>query len=136
MKEITSDNKVYAIVDNINSLEDGVTWYGKESDYIQVCRQNFDTGKKFATHRHIDRPREIPKTQEVLIVINGGLSVTIYDNDKNLIDTQVITPAGVIIFYDGYHGFEALSPTTVFYEVKHGQFVGVEQDKELLDATD
>lgn len=132
MKEIRHNDKLYAIIDDISTLKDGVTWYGGDEDYLQVCRQNFDKGKVFKTHKHKERPREIPKTQEAIIVINGFLKVWVYDNDKNLIAEDIISPAGVGIFYDGFHGFETLSPLTVFYEIKHGQFVGVEQDKEIF----
>jgi hypothetical protein len=45
-------------------------------------------------------------------------------------DRAILKAGDFIMLYDGGHGFKVLQDNTVFIEVKNGQFVTVEQDKD------
>jgi len=136
LKEITSNNKLYAIYDNLADVKNGALWYGDKEQPLQACRQAFNSGKEFRIHRHIERPRTINKTQEGLVVVSGGICVSVFDNNKLFLEEAYILRGGIIILYDGFHNLKVVLENTIFYEFKPGQFVGVEQDKEFYDRTD
>ena len=132
MKKIESEGKVYAIYDHIGNPKNEAVWYGKDEDYMQASKMGYDIDREFKTHRHLFRPRTIPHTQEVMVVVSGCLEATIYDENKNLLDKCLLYNGSIIVLYSGYHGFRTMCDNTVFYEIKHGNFVGVEKDKEYL----
>lgn len=132
MKKVISKDKVYAIYDHIGNPKNEVVWYGEKEDYIQASKMGFDIDREFRTHKHIPRPRELPQTQEVMVVMSGCLEAKIYDEDKNLLDTCLLYNGSILIVYRGYHGYRTMADNTVFYEIKHGQFVGVKEDKVYL----
>jgi len=132
VKVIKSDNKVYAIYDHIGNLKNEAVWYGEEKDFLQASKMAYDMDKLFRVHRHKIRPREIPKTQEAIVVISGCLEATVYDNDKKMLGSFLLYDGSMGLFLDGFHGFKVMCDDTTFYEIKHGTFVGVEADKEFL----
>jgi len=132
MKKVSLKDKVYAIYDHVDNPKNEVTWYGEKEDYLQASKMGFDVDREFRTHKHIPRPREIPYTQEAIVVISGVLEAKVYDDNKNILSTFLLYNGSIGIFYHGYHGFKSMADNTVFYEIKHGQFVGVKEDKVYL----
>ena len=136
MKKVSSNNKVYAIYDHIGNLKNEVMWYGEPEDFLQAAKMGYDVDKTFRTHRHVPRKRTIPKTQEAFIVVAGCLEVSIYDDNKKHISDILLYNGSICILYAGFHGARVMCNGTVFYEVKHGQFTSVKEDKEFYDTTD
>ena len=91
--------------------------------------------KEFKPHMHPDRPREVTKTQEVLMILNGSLEVKFFDFDKKLIFEGVIKSGNVVVSYYGWHGFNVIEDDTVMLEVKVGSYMvsSWREDKILLE---
>ena len=74
-------------------------------------------------------------TAETMIVVRGQLKLTIYDDDKGIIEECVLNPSvgnyGYHIPKGVWHGVEVLAPNTVMFEVKEGPFTPL-ADKEIL----
>ena len=132
MKKIESKGKLYAIYDHMWNPKNEVVWYGEKEDYIQAAKMGYDIDREFKTHRHLFRPRTIPYTQEAIVVVNGCLEASIYNENKTLLDKCLLYNGSIIVLYRGYHGYRVMCDNTIFYEIKHGDFVGVEKDKEYL----
>ena len=58
------------------------------------------------------------------------MKVTFYTLEKLEFCYRVLSQGDFIMLFDGGHGFEVLQNDTVFIEVKNGQFVDTETDKE------
>lgn len=78
-----------------------------------------EPGTKVEIHHH--------PVDEMLIVIRGAIKAILVDDDKNVIDAQVIRPAdgvyGVQLPKNVWHTIECLEPDTCMFEVKEGPFV-------------
>ena len=136
MKKVSSKGKIYAIYDHIGNLKEETVWYSRDDDFLQAAKMGYDKDKEFKTHIHIPRPREIPKTQEAIVVVSGCLEASIYDYDKELISRFLLYNGSIGVFFHGFHGYRVMCDNTIFYEIKHGQFVGVKEDKVFYDTAD
>lgn len=127
-------------------IPDSTSWYGKETEPLQGSVMYYPHGKTFRTHKHIMNPRLINRTQEVFIVIEGELTVDIYEEGLNDIGGEIkeikgkfysklgslTAKAGESIFV--WAGFHKITLKGIAYEIKAGQFNGViSDDKEFLD---
>jgi len=74
-------------------------------------------------------------TAETMIIVRGQLKLTIYDDDKNILEECVLNPSagryGYHLPKGVWHGVEVLAPNTVMFEVKKRPFTPL-ADKEIL----
>lgn len=133
MKKIEKNGVIYAVYDSLDTLEKGSVWYGEDKEWLQVSRMQHDRGKVVLAHIHKLRPRTIEHTQECLIDIRGSAKASIYDKDKNFLDSFILKTGDIVVFYRGYHGLEVLEDGTVYFEIKNGPFTGINEDKEFID---
>ena len=129
MKTVSKNDEVYAILITNDSIKDGSEWFGNQIESLQASRMSYPKGKSFKVHYHILNPRTIKRTQESFIVISGKISVAVYGNSGELLDTLVASAGEAIIVYRGGHGVKILEDS-VCYEIKAGQFSYVSEDKE------
>ncbi len=133
MKKIEKNGIIYAVYDSLDTLDKkGPVWYGEDKEWLQVSRMHHDQGKTVLAHMHKFRPRTVEHTQECLIGIKGSAKASIYDKDKNLIDSVILTSGDTVSFFRGYHSLEVLEDGTVYFEIKNGPFTGIDEDKEFL----
>jgi len=128
MKEITSDNILYAIHEDGLFMEGGSVWFGDPERGLQIQRMCYHEGKTFQLHRHVKRPRKIEHTEECFVVLQGNLSAKIYNDDKVLIADLILREGDMLVCYRGWHEFKVLEDYTVCFEIKNGPYSG--EDKE------
>lgn len=121
---------VYAIFGDVHALSQGTTFIGAEDERLQFSVLRYDKGKILQNHIHKYRPRVIEKTQEAWVVLSGSATAHVFNEEKENIYSEVITAGQFFISYRGGHGYEILSDDTIVIELKLGDFIGVEQDKE------
>lgn len=131
VKEVKKDNELLALFIP-NDFELGTKFFSPAQEMIQVGRICCDLGKEFKAHRHKPRPRTVPHTQEVMVLISGSLNCNIYDMNKEFIDSFILSPGDLGVFFNGGHEYQSLSDNTFVYEIKHGPFLSVEVDKEYI----
>ena len=88
-------------------------------DKVQRFINCMEPGTKVEIHHH--------PVDEMLIVIRGAIKAILVDDDKNIIDSQVIRPTdgvyGVQLPKNVWHTIECLESGTCMFEVKEGPFV-------------
>lgn len=103
-----------------------------DHEYLQVAAKFLRKGFVVKPHKHKKIIRETHITQEAWIFLSGSVRATFYDLDgtKSL---EVVLGAGdcALMFYGG-HGFDVLEDNTLFYEIKTGPYMGIENDKESI----
>lgn len=123
MHEIKHNGKTLAIIDGVQNFDVGLAFYGTADDYIQVGRFRYDAGKVLRDHRHIARPRMVEKTQEILIVLRGGVQATTFAEEGSLVvDSRELKEGDFFISYWGGVGFRVLTDDTRLIEIKPGPF--------------
>jgi len=125
MNEIKdTKGKVLAIVDNFNSVQKGISFYGEKEDFIQVGAFRHDTGYEMKAHRHLlQHNPPIRKSQELLYVCKGSAKVSIYDEEDKFVTDVTISSGDYIISFWGGIGATILEDDTILIEPKTGPFV-------------
>ncbi len=136
MREIAHNGNILAVIDNTNDVYPwGLSFYGSKASAVQVGRFRYDQGRKLRAHRHIRRPRQIEKTQEILIVMRGSVKITTYaETGKEIIDVATLVSGEYYILYDGGVGIEILEDDTRLLEIKPGTYEVTDDnlERELL----
>ena len=88
-------------------------------DKVQRMFNAMEPGTIVPIQRHRD-------TAETMIVVRGQLKLTIYDDDKNILEECVLNPSagnyGYHIPKGVLHGLEVLAPNSVMFEVTEGPY--------------
>ena len=131
MKDIKYGDFFVATTGNISEIQQGKTFSTNPADPLQYGLFKLPLGEILQRHIHKSRPRLTPhKTMEFLYIVSGKMKVTFYTLEKLEFCYRVLSTGDFIMLFDGGHGFEVLQKDTVFIEVKSGQFVDTETDKE------
>ncbi len=110
----------------------GLNFISSDSDYQQVGVWSYDKGKRLEPHIHLNAPRTVSHTQEVLFVKQGRLRADVYTTKRALLKSVVLKKGDVMILLNGGHGYEILEDDTRVLEVKNGPYVGPEKDRERI----
>jgi cupin fold WbuC family metalloprotein len=74
---------------------------------------------------------------EFFIVLQGAIGIVIFDDQKNVIQTEQLTAGGPLCGLElaegTFHTIVALAPNTVMFELKEGPYVP-STDKDFLDG--
>jgi mannose-6-phosphate isomerase-like protein (cupin superfamily) len=128
---IQHNNKVLAIIIGKDFKKEGIEFFTPDDFSQQLAYMNRPHGYVIPPHVHNIVPREVTLTQEVLFIRNGKVRVDFYDDDKNYLESIIVSTGDVILLAAGGHGFEMLEPTEMI-EVKQGPYCG-EADKVRFD---
>ena len=88
-------------------------------DKVQRMLNAMVPGTVIPIQRHRD-------TAETMMVMRGLLKITIYDDEKNIVEQCILNPLdgnyGYHIPKGVWHGVEVIEPNTVMFEVKEGPY--------------
>ena len=131
MYTVKHDGVLIAAGGCASDIEEGLHFFGDGSEMLQWGTMLYEKGKILQPHIHKEVNRQVKHiTQEFRYIIEGCLEVTLYTQKEEIVETRVLNAGDFICTYNGGHGFKVLSDSTKFIEVKHGPFIGVEEDKE------
>ena len=127
VKEILWNDKLLALIVSHSYNKDGISFFTPDDLSQQLAYMNHPKGKVIEPHVHNIVKREVHYTQEVLFIRKGKLRVDFYNENRDYIESHILTAGDVILLASGGHGFEALEELEMF-EVKQGPYAG-EGDK-------
>ena len=132
MQEVKKDGILYAIHFSLDNMPNGFNWHGTKDDTMQLATRKYkgEIGKKLRNHWHEKIVREVNKTQECMILIEGKMKARVYDKNNILLKEMDMRPGDCVIFYTGGHGYTVCSDRFMAYEVKAGKYV--DDMKEIL----
>jgi len=122
-QEFRSNQQLIAVLCSVSvySKPDSADFITERGHSIQVGVLCKSAGEIVKAHQHLPEQKVVRGCQEVLIVTEGELQVTIYDTDHNFVGTTVIYPHQIFIQYVGGHKFEVLDDVQ-FIEIKQGPY--------------
>lgn len=132
MKEIMFGKKVVARYITQDDIKDGLNFYSKEEEYIQVGAWKYERGKELQAHIHNQVERSIDRTNEVLYVISGSVEAVIYNMEQDEIDRLVINQGEILVLLECGHGYKILADDTKVLEIKNGPYLGAEKDRKRI----
>ena len=115
------NNNTLATVIRFNDITSGKNFITDNESEFQLATFGLEENTVIERHYHPNQNRDIMKTTEVLVVLNGELMIEIYDNDLNLVDQVLLGEKDTIAFIDGGHGITC-NAETKFIEVKQGPY--------------
>ncbi|MFH0809613.1 MAG: hypothetical protein V2A77_03965 [Pseudomonadota bacterium] len=80
-------------------------------------------GYSIDPHVHLIADRNIKLTQEVLFVKKGKIRVDLYSNQREFIQSEILSGGEVILLASGGHGFTMLEESEII-EVKQVPYAG------------
>ena len=132
LKEIVKDGKRYGILAKNKNFPDGLHFYTKDTDFIQVGTWNYNKCQMLKAHSHKVYKRESDITQELVFVKSGSLMVRIFDDNADGFFQEILNQGDFLILFSGGHSYEILENNTEVLEVKNGPYPGLENDKRIL----
>lgn len=111
---------------------DGLSFFSKDDEYIQVGIWGYSAGKELKAHIHNEVTREVLWTQEVIFVRKGKIRANIYDTKEQKIAELEVGAGDIIILLRGGHGYDIIEDGTQVLEVKNGPYVGADLDRRRL----
>jgi hypothetical protein len=104
----------------------------EDEEFLQVGTWRYDNGQQLRAHVHNIVPREIDRTNEVVIVLQGSMAARIFDEERHLVETVTVRHGEFLILMNGGHDYTILENDTRILEIKNGPFLGKEIDKTLF----
>jgi len=128
--QIKKDDQVFAIVLRREFARPGVHFFTPGEFSQQLGMLIHSKGKVIDRHRHKHVRREIHRTQEVLVVLEGRIEIEIYTEDGHLLKTLRLKAGDTVLLAAGGHKVKVLEEAKII-EVKQGPYAGY-VDKEYF----
>ena len=132
VEKIIDNNQILAIIIRTADWEKGLNFLSAEEDFQQVGIWGYNKGQKLLPHIHLNAPRIIHRTQEVIFVKNGRLRADIYNDKREFLNSVELSKGDTAILLYGGHGYEILEDNTKVLEIKNGPYLGAEKDRERI----
>lgn len=130
MEIIKFNEQIIAIIYRNSDWIPGLNFITPSELFLQVGSWWYQKGKKLQSHFHKNLLREANRTHEMTYVKQGSMKVTLYSDDKSIINEFILEKGDLAIYAYGGHAYEILSDDTQIIEAKNGPFISVEEDKE------
>lgn len=130
VERITHGDEVYAVVLRKRFAETGTHFFTPGEFSQQLGMLVHPKGKEIGRHRHRKVRREVHRTQEVLVVLEGRLEIDVFDDEVALLKTVILEPGDAVLLARGGHRISVLEDCKLI-EVKQGPYAGGD-DKEFF----
>lgn len=128
-RDIIFNNEILARHIPSEAWNEGLGFYSKDEDYIQVGTWQYNQGKELLKHIHNPVERTVIRTQEVLYIRKGSIKAQIYSLDEVLVDEIIAKEGDTLILLNSGHGYKILENNTQVLEVKNGPYLGADTDR-------
>ena len=132
IKEICYKNNQIALIIKNGYMAEGVKFITPSDSAQQVGFMSHPKNTEIKAHVHNIIERKVSLTQEVLIIKKGKLRLDLYSQEKEYIESVIISTGDVVVLPYGGHGLKCLEDVEMI-EVKQGPYLG-ENDKERFTS--
>jgi mannose-6-phosphate isomerase-like protein (cupin superfamily) len=133
IEEVKFNNTMLAVIIRSNYHKEGISFFTPGDFSQQLGYMNRPKGYVIDPHVHNLVERKVTLTQEVLYIKNGKVRVDFYDDDRNYLESKIVSTGDVILLAAGGHGFEMLEDAEII-EIKQGPYCG-DEDKVRFEHT-
>lgn len=132
VQQIEHDGRVLAILVRNDDWGKGLNFISNDEDFLQVGTWWYDQGKLLQPHIHLEAPRQVSYTQEVIYVREGRIRADIFTDGEEKLMSVEVEKGDLLVLLGGGHGYEILEDDTQVIEVKNGPYVGADQDRRRI----
>jgi mannose-6-phosphate isomerase-like protein (cupin superfamily) len=130
LTEVKQGDEIYAIVLRRDFRRPGPNFFTPGEFSQQLGLLVHPKGRVVKRHRHKLVKREIFRTQEVLVLLDGRIRVELFDEEGGKLRTVILKPGDSILLARGGHRVTVLDDARII-EVKQGPYAGFD-DKEFF----
>lgn len=134
LEQIKHNEQILGIIIRHSFHKDGIAFFTPDDFSQQLGYMNRPEGYEIPPHVHNLVERKVVLTQEVLYIKSGKVRVDFYDDNRNYLESRVVTSGDVVLLASAGHGFKMLEQSEMI-EVKQGPYCG-EMDKVRFDSVD
>ncbi|MFO7180195.1 MAG: hypothetical protein DIU78_015960 [Pseudomonadota bacterium] len=113
------------------SSDEKYNFLTQSTEPLQLGVNFYKAGETIANHAHLPREIRIDKVQEFIVISEGRVRLTLYDEQRRQVAQTEMGRGDVVLLTGGGHGFEILEDTKIV-EVKQGPYDGRVKDKVLF----
>jgi len=132
IQKIYHKDMLLSIIIRSGFEKNGIEFFTPDDFSQQLAYMKHEEGYNILPHVHNAVPREVQYTQETLFIKSGKVRVDFYDDNKQYLESHILSQGDVILLATGGHGFKMLEESEII-EVKQGPYAG-EQDKTRFEA--
>lgn len=127
IEEVFHNSTLLSVIIRANYIKEGISFFTPGDFSQQLGYMNRPKGYVIDPHVHNLIERKVTLTQEVLYIKQGRVRVDFYDDERNYLESKVVSTGDVILLAAGGHGFEMLEDAEMI-EIKQGPYCG-DEDK-------
>jgi len=129
--QVYHQSKLLAVIVRAQFKKEGIEFFTPGDFSQQLGYMNRPKGYIIDPHVHNLVERKVTLTQEVLYIKSGKVRVDFYDDERNYLESRIVSTGDVILLAAGGHGFEMLESSEMI-EIKQGPYCG-DEDKVRFD---
>lgn len=115
------NNNLIAIVNKFNKEVNSKNFLTADEMSMQFAIFNLKKGDEIERHIHNKQKRVIFSTTEAITVLEGSMSIDLYDNNHEYLEKVLLEKHDSIVLYDGGHGLQ-MKEDCYFLEFKQGPY--------------
>ncbi len=121
MKIFDKEGNLLSIVIKKSEIQEGRNFYTDNHEEVQLAAFDFKKETIIENHIHNKQKREIFTTSETLIVLDGSMTVSIFDENLNFVKKIDLSAGDTISLIKGGHGIN-IEKSCKFIETKQGPY--------------
>jgi cupin fold WbuC family metalloprotein len=126
IEKVMVGEDIFAIILRKEYHEPGPVFFTPDKFSQQLGMLVHPKGTIVKRHRHKLVKREIFRTQEVLVILEGKIKVDLYDNKVNLLKSVTLSSGDSILLAQGGHSVEVIEDAKII-EIKQGPYSGFDE---------
>jgi len=131
IERLVDKGKIISIIIRASYKSENIEFFTPDDFSQQLAYMNREKDYVIPPHVHNPVKREVSYTQEVLFIKSGKVRVDYFDDDKNYLESHILSQGDVVLLSGGGHGFYMLEDSEII-EVKQGPYAG-DKDKTRFD---
>ena len=131
IENISHNGQLISVIIRSQYNAEGIKFFTPDDFSQQLAYMNREKDYVIPPHIHNPVKREVNYTQEVLFIKSGKVRVDYFDDDKNYLESRMLSQGDVVLLSGGGHGFCMLEDSEII-EVKQGPYAG-DRDKTRFD---
>ena len=130
VKKISTNGEVIAHIYDLNDVA-GKNFPTPDDFPMQFGVGLCETEWTSPAHIHKRVERTVDATAEFIFILKGTLEAVFYDEDEQIIETQILTDQMALLQIRGGHQL-TFGKGTTYFELKQGPYLGRDADKYSL----
>ena len=135
IKKFFHNNTQIALIIKNSYSNEGIKFFTEDDSSQQIAFMQHPKDTIIKAHVHNKVKRTVYDTQEVLIIKKGKLRLDLYSQEKEYIESTIISAGDIVFLAHGGHGLKCLEPVEMI-EVKQGPYLGVNDKERFTEISD